>query len=754
ALLNPRNPEAPLAEQDPSAASGCNSLNPRSLSWNRGHVYGSLPTTLVRYAVEKLNPAIDPALITRNQVVTAGRVGSTLADLLIVVLLYVMGRRLASRKVGLLAALLYAWVPFAIQQSHFYVVDSQAAAYGVLTLYFCLRLSDGGRWGAALGAGLSLALAVASKINLAPMVLVIIIAAMQHTWQQIQPRGDRFSPLSMVGRLWRVFWLAVPVLAVAAVATILGLRVAMPDMFRGTTFFDFRPQANFFEALGAASFNSSGQLDFPPSHQWAGRTNYIYELRNMIVWAMGVPLGLTVWAGWAALGAGMLRRASRHLVRWLPLWFWVTFYFAWQGGLPLKSMRYLLPIYGPLVLFGAWGLIALIEVARRAERPRIFRRAPLQALALSLTALVVFVTVAWGWGFSRIYDRPHPRIAAAEWARRNLPPGSVVSSDAWDIGIPFLDGWIWPGSQLPVVSENDPALVENLIQELNKSNYLAFTSNRAYGSLPQLPMRFPATMNYFRGVFDGSLGFEKVADFTSFPSFLGIPISDELADEGWSVYDHPRVTIWRKTEAWSIDNARRIIGRDVNLNEIYKLKPIDATPMPTMLQLTVKQWLAQTESGTWTTIFSGWANRAPLLAWVLLIEVLGLATFGLLWRWRLPLPDRGLGMARLVGLLALAFIAWLPPALHLWSFSRLWIALVFALLVGSGGWSLWQQQAEIRAWARDRRRAIISGQLIYLAAFGLLLLIRYLNPDLWHPGMGGEKPMNLAYLTATLKTQH
>ncbi|MBA3469710.1 MAG: hypothetical protein H0T53_08695, partial [Herpetosiphonaceae bacterium] len=131
-----------------------------------------------------------------------------------------------------------------------------------------------------------------------------------------------------------------------------------------------------------------------------------------------------------------------------------------------------------------------------------------------------------------------------------------------------------------------------------------------------------------------------------------------------------------------------------------------------------------------------------------------LATFGLLWRWRLPLPDRGLGMARLVGLLALAFIAWLPPAMHLWSFSRLWIALVFALLVGSGGWSLWQQRAEIRAWARDRRGAIISGQLIYLAAFGLLLLIRYLNPDLWHPGMGGEKPMNLAYLTATLKTQH
>lgn len=753
ALINPRNPEAPLKDQEPSATSGCNSLNPRSLAWNRGHVYGSLPTTLVRYAVEMFNPTTNPDAITRNQVVTAGRVGSTLADLLVIVLLYVMGRRLASRKVGLLAALLYAWVPFAIQQSHFYVVDSQAAAYGVLTLYFCLRLSAGGRWGAALGAGISLALAVASKINLAPMVLVIIVAALQAMWHTSESHGDSFAPLSVLGRLWRVFWNAFPVLALAGVAFFLAVRIAMPDAFRGTTFFDFRPDLNFVEALGAASFNSSGQLDFPPSHQWAGRTNYVYELRNMIVWAMGVPLGLTTWLSWGALGAGMLRRATRHLRRWLPLWFWVTFYFGWQGSLPLKSMRYLLPIYGPLVLFGAWGLVALWHWARQAERPRMFRRAPLQAIAVGLAALVVGTTVAWGWGFSRIYERPHPRIAAADWARRNIPPGSVVSSDAWDIGIPFLDGWIWPGSQIPVVSENDPALIETLIQEINKSNYLAFTSNRAYGSLPQLAMRFPATLNYFRGIFDGSLGFEKVADFSSFPSFLGIPISDELADEGWSVYDHPRVTIWRKTDAWSIDNARRVLGRDVNLNEIYKLKPIDATPMPTMLLLTVKQWLAQNEAGSWATIFNGVANRVPLLAWVLLVEIIGIATFGLLWRWRLPLPDRGLGMARLLGLLVLAFIAWLPPALHGWSFSRLWIALVFGGLVGVGGWQVWRERRAILAWAIQRRRALLTGQMIYWAAFGLLLLIRYLNPDLWHPAMGGEKPMNLAYLTATLKTE-
>ncbi len=34
----------------------------------------------------------------------------------------------------------------------------------------------------------------------------------------------------------------------------------------------------------------------------------------------------------------------------------------------------------------------------------------------------------------------------------------------------------------------------------------------------------------------------------------------------------------------------------------------------------------------------------------------------------------------------------------------------------------------------------------------LVLLVRYGNPDLWHPYKGGEKPMDFAYFNAILKT--
>jgi YYY domain-containing protein len=47
---------------------------------------------------------------------------------------------------------------------------------------------------------------------------------------------------------------------------------------------------------------------------------------------------------------------------------------------------------------------------------------------------------------------------------------------------------------------------------------------------------------------------------------------------------------------------------------------------------------------------------------------------------------------------------------------------------------------------------LLTEELVFAAIFVVFVLIRIGNPDLWHPYYGGEKPMDLAYLNATLRT--
>jgi len=59
---------------------------------------------------------------------------------------------------------------------------------------------------------------------------------------------------------------------------------------------------------------------------------------------------------------------------------------------------------------------------------------------------------------------------------------------------------------------------------------------------------YQRTAIYYQELFSGKLGFKKVAEFTQYPTipFLNIEIDDQKADESFTVYDHPKVMIFKK----------------------------------------------------------------------------------------------------------------------------------------------------------------------------------------------------------------
>ncbi|EKD87436.1 MAG: tetratricopeptide TPR_2 repeat protein [uncultured bacterium] len=63
-----------------------------------------------------------------------------------------------------------------------------------------------------------------------------------------------------------------------------------------------------------------------------------------------------------------------------------------------------------------------------------------------------------------------------------------------------------------------------------------------------LSNRYPITSKYYKLLFNGSLGYKKVAEFTVYPTLkLGswvFEFNDDNSEESFQVYDHPKVFIF------------------------------------------------------------------------------------------------------------------------------------------------------------------------------------------------------------------
>ncbi len=164
----------------------------------------------------------------------------------------------------------------------------------------------------------------------------------------------------------------------------------------------------------------------------------------------------------------------------------------------------------------------------------------------------------------------------------------------------------------------------------------------------------------------------------------------------------------------------------------------------------------QRAGGTWSDLFDrdSLLNRSDVLgtlAWWLLVGLIGWAAFPLA---RLLLPgmrDGGYPLARIVGLVIVAWTSWVLSSLRV-PFTRGLILVVLLVLALASALAAWLDRKSLIAFLRERRREIAWVELFALALFLLDLAIRLGNPDLWHPAKGGEKPMDLSYLTAVLKS--
>jgi uncharacterized membrane protein len=336
---------------------------------------------------------------------------------------------------------------------------------------------------------------------------------------------------------------------------------------------------------------------------------------------------------------------------------------------------------------------------------------------------------------------------------------------------------------------------EILKAKLREADYVVYSSKRIYDSVDELPERYPMTNLYYEAMRDGRLGFEMAQEVTSPPRIFGWSFDDRHADESWSLYDHPQVTIYRKVRDLSDAEYDALFartweqaipyyrGKDSPLSPLLEALGLGSQPASAerglvsavvgllageadsgleiqserisgRADLMLDQSLAQlplVDNYRWNAIASE-STWLSVVVWWLAVALLGWTTWPFLFALLPALRDRGYLMSKTFGWLVAGWLLWVSASTGLMHNTVRSAWLVCGLLIVMGALAGWRQRRVIGEWIGPRRGLLVALEALFGAAFLAFVLIRMANPDLWQPWFGGEKFMEFAFLNGILRS--
>jgi YYY domain-containing protein len=783
--------------------------------------------------MERANAACDALAV-------AGRLTIAIFDTLTIFLLYLLGSRMLGRGGGLLAAGFYAFAAQTIQLSHFFAMDPASTTFTVLAVLGGVSaITSRSRLAAALLMGVAGGLAIASKFSALPVLATPAVAALVIVWREVQSSRQEARPQD--GRV--AFWAIISV-SVAWAAAFVTFFVTSP--------YAVLDWSNFARAvLIEQGMMVRGVADFPFTRQYRNTLPYIYFIQQQVQWGLGWPLGLAAIAGTLYAAWELARALFRLLATWLALgrkqgwlddrqlanlivWSWVLPYFAITGAFLAKFNRYMSPVLPFVLLWAAWLIVALWERGARERKSDLeigkleigdsanvdvgapnpqslisnltisqsHNRRISRILAIALATLGLVGGIFWSLAYvNGVYNREHTWITASRWIYENAPGGSVILWELWDDPLPkSIPGE--PGMDLyskglanidwSPYEEDTADKYAILKQKLREADFVVYSSKRIYDSVDELPQRYPMTNLYYDAMWDGRLGFELAQEVVSPPQLLGFAFDDRHADESFSLYDHPQVSIFRKVRDLSDAEFDALFGRvweqavpgyrgqDSPLSPLLEALGLGSQPGSESRGLINRiiamlgagqtasmlpplderrslefeepiQALPVVDNYRWNSIVSE-STPLAIVWWWLVLTLLGWLVWPVMFTVFRPLRDAGFFLSRTFGWLLGGWLLWMLVSVGLLQNTVVYAWLSAALLAIVGALFAARQRQQLAAFVRVNWKLMLVGEFVFGAAYLAFLWVRLQNPDVWQPWFGGEKQMEFAFLNGILRS--
>ena len=543
--------------------------------------YGSLPIYLYRGLAEVLGALTGMDWLEPERLALVGRAVSALASTATLLLLFAVGRRLWGEWAGLLAAAFGAGAVLLIQAAHFGTVESLLALEAVGLLLVSLHIAGGGGRRAYAVAGVLWGLALATKLTAVSFVVMPLVGyiAWWGTWR-INPHAtsERSPPAraepSVRLRINR------PGLGPGLFIVCVALTILLTSPYYVLAWDEL------WAAIREQSDELAGAGRFPYVWQFEGSIPYLFELQNLAVWGLGLPLGVAALVGWGLLITGSWSRpnsAGLRIADWVKrrrtkderrnihnqqhiphsalVWVWPTLYLLYIGTWGARFVRHLVPLIPFCCLFAVYLLLRVRGSgagSRRGSEWRLWAARLLGAGALLGTAV-------WALSFLSIYATADTRWQATEWIRANVAPGTVMVVEDKNDLLPHSDATYPPElyryEVMKITEPDTPSKMVDFSAALAQGDYLVVPNNRWSGVLPRLG-RFPLTGRYYTLLFSGELGYQEVATFESRPRLGPLVWDDSASEETFQVFDHPTVRVFRNVERLGKGELKRLLGVD------------------------------------------------------------------------------------------------------------------------------------------------------------------------------------------------
>lgn len=495
-----------------------NQMNPHFFA------YGSLPiycVFLTGIFINFLQSTIQktPFLnqVNFEQAIMISRFYSAVLSVLLIPLLYVIGKKLFDIRSGILASLLGVFNVGLIQFAHFGTFEMWLTFFTLLLFWVCIRFGKDEIIRLLIFSSIISGVLVAIKVS--SIVLVVL-------------------PLISISY---IVFIKNSRLAISARSILLFLSLMLSFLVLiGTIYF----LTNSYVLIDFSSFKNSidyeskvglGMLPVFYTGEFVKTIPIIFQLKHVLPFLLNPIIAICFVPLLIFFSLFATKKRNFGLIILLAF-FLITFLS--QAFLYVKWIRYIVPSIPFVILIVS---ISLVELLKKHN----VLKSGLYVIIISLAAIF---SISF---FITTYIEKDTRIQAVDFAKQIIPSNKMLLSEVYDLGIiPFNE--TYPNISLfnfyDLDSDSEEYNLATLSQALESSDYIILPSQRIFKVRLTKSKYFSNSSKFYKDLFREELGFKKVYEtpcsFFCNVAYQGNPIY--AYEQTSNVFDRPVVIIFEK----------------------------------------------------------------------------------------------------------------------------------------------------------------------------------------------------------------